>query len=214
MKSSSLDPNRWVIVAKLIRPHGFPRGGVFRYRAQFDMPGSHALIHASSVGLSPLGFDDRALENQVLLENFQVPFVDIPLAEAASPLGGKWSQAEGALLSFRDSDIPSSELPHTGKEWVGRWVALRRRDFPRIDRTEVYLCDLVGFDIRSSASGPSLGQVYAYSQTPISMQFNILARAVDGGKDFEFPMAWIDWAASNLEESFLIVPHVEEWISL
>ena len=214
LKKSSLDPDRWVVVAKLIRPHGFPREGVFRYRAQFDMRGSESLVGAKRVGLSPLGFDDREPQNQSLLEHFKVDFIEVPLHEEASPLGGKWSQAEGALLSFSEKAIPQGEAPHVEKEWVGRLVALRRRDFPRIDQTEVYLCDLVGFEVRASATSPALGWVYAYAQIPKSAQFNIVVKTSVDGEEFEFPMKWIDWTESQIEKSFLVVPSVEEWRSL
>jgi len=207
------DPDRWIIVAKLIRPHGFPREGVFRYRAQFDVRGSESLVSAKTVGLSLLGFDDRIAENKILIQKNQVSFVSVALAKDVAPMGGKWGVADGAILSFKESEIPAGEPKHKEKEWVGRLVALQRKDFPRINDSEVYLCDLLGFEVRVAADSPPVGKVHAYAQVGKSNLFNIIVK-VPKGEDFEFPMKWIDWEVSSHEKSFLVVPSVQEWQNL
>lgn len=212
MKLSSSQSHNWIVIAKITRPHGYPREGVFRYRATLSQRGSVALANVNEIGLAPLGFDPQSPEGIAKLKIKAAPFVTIPLYEAPSPLGGKWDLAEAVLLGFSNVNLPEGEILKDEKDWVGRWVALRREVFPSIPETEFYLCDLLGLEIRKKVQGSSMGVVQGFEQLGKSSHYNVQVKSVDG-HDFEFPLKLIDWQQSN-SENYLVVPSIDDWKNL
>jgi hypothetical protein len=187
---SERDP--FIVIGTLVRPHGFPREGVSHFKANFDFPGHATLPECTSVWI----FDG-------------VAFLEFLLAAPAAPLGGKWSQATGAKLSFFEKDIDSIAGGLAGKK-----LALPRSAFAPLDGSEVYLCDLQGVEVRNE-NGTRFGSV----EGAVSVgkdSWNLTARA--GKKPFEFPLKWIDWAASRIEigqePRFVVVPNVAIWVDI
>jgi hypothetical protein len=187
---SERDP--FIVIGTLVRPHGFPREGVSHFKANFDFPGHETLPERSSVWI----LDGAA-------------FREFALAAPSSPLGGKWSQATGAKLSFFEKDIAS-----LAGGLAGRKLALPRSSFAPLDGSEVYLCDLQGVEVRAED-----GTRYGCIEGAVSVgkgAWNLTARS--GKKPFEFPLKWIDWTASQIERAqeprFVVVPNVAIWVDI
>ncbi len=183
-----------VVIGKLLRPHGIPREGVSHFKIGFDSPGHHSLPLCSSVWIStPQGFRE------------------LPLAEVPSPLGAKWSQAIGAKVGFHDKDLET-----LGHDVIGREIALERQRFEKIADHEVYLCDLVGSEVRD-ANAKSYGRIVAaHAAGPGSWNLEVKKASE---LSFEFPLKWIDWSASSVDWNladarFVVVPGIEVWASI
>jgi len=187
---SERDP--FIVIGTLVRPHGFPREGVSHFKANFDFPGHETLPERSSVWILDGG-----------------AFREFSLAAPAAPLGGKWSQATGAKLSFFEKDVAS-----LAGGLAGRKLALPRSSFAPLDGSEVYLCDLQGVEVRAED-----GTHYGSIEGAVSVgkgAWNLTARS--GKKPFEFPLKWIDWTASQIERAqeprFVVVPNVAIWVDI
>jgi hypothetical protein len=187
---SERDP--FIVIGTLVRPHGFPREGVSHFKANFDFPGNQTLPERTTVWISDRG-----------------AFHEFALAAPAAPLGGKWSQATGAKLSFFEKDIAS-----LSEGLSGRKLAVPRSSLAPLDGSEVYLCDLQGVEVRSED-----GTRYGNIEAAVSVgkdSWNLVARS--GKKPFEFPLKWIDWTLSKFEQKddprFVVVPNIAIWVDI
>jgi ribosomal 30S subunit maturation factor RimM len=184
-----------IVIGKLLRPHGISREGVSHFKMSFDIPGHETLPKSQSVWIS-----------------HQDDFIEVPLAESASPLGGKWTHATGAKLSFRNES-----LRLLGDDLIGRQVALERSRFAPLADNEVYLCDLIGAEVRG-ADGVSHGHIESATSAGHGA-WNLGVRPLaKNSKSFEFPLKWIDWENSTLDPQasprWALVPGIETWMDL
>jgi ribosomal 30S subunit maturation factor RimM len=182
--------DRLIVIGTLVRPHGLSRGGVSFFKIQFDVPG-HATLPT---------------QKEIWIED-GTSFRKLTLAEESSPLGGKWEQATGAKIALQES-----EISRLGKI-QGRRLALPRESFAQLGEGELYLCDLLGAEVRDS-DGKNYGRIQ--SAVPVSRDsWNLVARL---SKPYEFPLKWVDWNASRFapseRERFVVVPDVAMWVEV
>ncbi|MEO5668975.1 MAG: hypothetical protein ABIR96_13020 [Bdellovibrionota bacterium] len=189
------DSDLLITIGTIVRPHGFPREGVSYFKAAFDFSGHEILPTQKTVWIA----DGNS-------------FVEFALAETSAPLGGKWSHATGAKVAFFETDLAKL----VGKV-EGRALALKRSVFPQLGPDEVYICDLLGAELRDE-NGQSYGRIEG-SLAMSKDSWNLVARGSHkNAKPFEFPFKWVDWKASQIsgaaETRFLVVPNVSIWVDI
>jgi hypothetical protein len=177
----------FIPVAKITRPHGFPREGRCVLKAELFQKGGELFRTRQSAFFKSPGAKD---------------YVEIFFAAENSPAGGAWGQAKGLLLTFEEAKAPP----------LGSELALRRSDFPALPPGEFYLCDLMGLRVVDET-----GKVYGKVASFFENKSGQVSLRVEGeGKSFEFPLSWMDAKASRAEELFplgeIIVPEVKEWL--
>ncbi len=176
--------SRIIPLAQIVREHGVPKPGRHVYKADFFNVGSslfstHVKLHIQE---SP-NAEWRACE----------------MSDAASPMGGKWGQSKGVLLTFAFA-VPRGSL-----------VGMPRDYFPQLESGEIYVCDLIGLPV-SDEKG-SVGRVVGYSEPGKGAPLNLVVQPASGPA-FGFPMKWVDWAHSGVERGVLQVPGVRQWQNL
>ena len=177
-------------LGKAVREHGVPRGGRIKFKFQLFNPGA-------------ILFKDRAvvfLSDPVPERSTPSHFRSVELAAAPKALGGTWERCPALLLEFNESEAPAR----------GSWIGLPREDFPPLEKSELYLCDLMGaavFDEDGEDIGPVTGAFDVAPTTGGSWNLQCKSKL---GRVFEFPLNWIDWKQSTQER--LVVPGVKQWI--
>lgn len=189
---SPKDP--YIVIGTLVRPHGFPREGVSHFKVHFDFPGHDTLPARKSVWIA----DGPG-------------FREIDFATEPAPLGGKWSHATGAKLGFFEKDLAA-----LGGKLEGRSLAVPRSSLAPIPDTEIYLADLQGIEVRDENGQPK-GHVIGV-QSAGQGAWNLVAKPLGKGGEFEFPLKWVKWELSQLSWTpptrFVTVPEVSIWMQI
>ncbi len=196
------EAEKLISIATIHRHHGIPRDGVLSFKIKFPFSGGEALQHQTFVWISNIKNPPSCDQNE---------YQRIKLAKDPQPLGGKWGQSSGAILSFDSTLVESFKTP-----LLGLSVALSRAQFPAIDKSEFYLCDLIGAEIRNENN-----QVIGRANTYVALSKNMFNLSVEtsSGDCFEFPTQWIDWEKSRInplqpESGTIVVPKIEAWLEL
>lgn len=175
---------RIIPLGRAVRPHGVPRGGRIKLKIQLFHRGATLFKGRAAVFV-------RATPSS--------PFALVELADVPAPLGAMWEQTPALILEFNESVLPP----------VGSEIGLPREDFPKLDDSEVYICDLIGRNVEDG-EGQFVGTVRAvFDIAPtVGGNWNLEVRTVKD-RVLEFPLAWVDWKLSTDDK--LVVPDVWEW---
>lgn len=152
-----------VLLAQGLRPHGIPRVGCYSFKCELFNRRSLSFVGRTSVWIA----DSAAPARMMLL-------VDEP-----QPLGGKWGQAHGMILRFKDPPA----LPFD--------VSIPRNELPDAEAGERYLIDFVGrtlTDVQDPSFTASILGVADHSQGT-AVVFNFILRI--GSRDVQVPVSWV-----------------------
>ncbi|HVJ65836.1 MAG TPA: hypothetical protein VM901_11315 [Bdellovibrionota bacterium] len=131
-------------------------------------------------------------------------YEELPLSEPVKPLGGKWGEAKAVIIPI-----------HKNRKWTrGEWISLPREAFPRLEGSEIYLCDLMGRALSHALDVPPTHVVIGIEDRSKGRKESISLIVRDGRskKTFEVPLRGVDWSLST--DDLLVLPSLADWSEL
>lgn len=204
-------------IAHIQRHHGIPRDGVFSFKARLPMPGTEIFSDIAEVYLSSTALAaGRTGESP----NWQaLEWRKVKIAKETKPSGGKWEEAPMVIVSFFEKDLEAQNFT-ANAGLKNHWIAAERSQFPPLNESEFFLCDLYGCEVQDE-EGVVWGQVaevYELGQG----SYNLVVKLSEGHRskqhsNLEVPAQWIDWDKSELAPSaenagILCIPRIQEWL--
>jgi hypothetical protein len=180
----------WIPLARVAREHGLTKGETSFLRCDLLQVGGLAFEATKMVAFS---------------SQIDGPDYDpITLTEATKPLGGKWGQAKAVIIPI-----------HKNKKWTrGDWVSVPREMFPRLEDTEIYLCDLMGLGVVKSFADELRYRVQGIEDRSKGTKeaIALVIKDLQTTKTFEVPVKSIDWTQSTADT--LVIDAIEDWRDL
>jgi hypothetical protein len=105
-------------------------------------------------------------------------------------------------------------IPKNRKWTRGEWISLPREAFPRLEGSEIYLCDLMGRALTHAPDAPATHVVIGIEDRSKGRKesISLIVRDEKHRKTFEVPLRGIDWSLST--DDLLVLPSLADWSEL